>query len=74
MNSALSNQVNKLENEINELKLNLNDKNNIKNETTKKLEQLTGFDHEIVNKLTEQKDKFFKNSNESGINLKEQKL
>ena len=74
MNSALSNQVNKLENEINELKLNLNDKNNKKNETTKKLEQLTGFDHEIVNKLTEQKDKFFKNSNESGINLKEQKL
>ena len=35
-----------------------------KNLYTKKLEQLTEFDHEIINKLTEQKDKFFKNSNE----------
>ena len=74
MNSALSNQVNKLENEINEIKLNLNDKNSKKNISTKKLEQLTGFDHEIVKKLTELKDRFFKNSNESGINLKEQKI
>ena len=74
MNSALSNQVNKLENEINEIKLNLNEKNSKKNLSTKKLEQLTGFDHDIVKKLTEQKDKFFKNSNESGINLKDQKV
>ena len=74
MNSALSNQVNKLENEINEIKLNLNEKNSKKYLSTKKLEQLTGFDHDIVKKLTEQKDKFFKNSNESGINLKDQKI
>ena len=74
MNSTLSNQVNKLENEINEIKLNLNDKNKKKDISTKKLEQLSGFDHEIVNKLTELKDKFIKNSNESSINLKEQKL
>ena len=74
MNSALSNQVNKLENEINEIKLNLNEKNSKKNISTKKLEQLAGFDHDIVKKLTEQKEKFYKNSNESGINLKEQKI
>ena len=74
MNSALTNQVNKLENEINEIKLNLNEKNSKKDLSTKKLEQLTGFDHDIVKKLTEQKDKFFKNSNESGINLKDQKI
>ena len=74
LNASLSNDVNKLENEINEIKLNLNDKNSKKNISTKKLEQLTGFDHEIVKKLTEQKDKFYKNSNDSGINLKEQKV
>ena len=74
LNASLSNDVNKLENEINEIKLNLNDKNSKKKISTKKLEQLSGFDHEIVKKLTEQKDKFLKNSNESGINLKEQKV
>jgi structural maintenance of chromosome 3 (chondroitin sulfate proteoglycan 6) len=74
LNSQLSASVNRLENDINELKLDLNEKNSKKNISTKKLEQLTGFDHEIVKKLTEQKDKFFKNSNESGINLKEQKI
>lgn len=74
LNASLTNDVNKLENEINEITLNLNDKNTKKNISTKKLEQLTGFDHEIVQKLTEQKDKFFKNSNESGINLKESKI
>jgi outer membrane murein-binding lipoprotein Lpp len=45
LNASLSNDVNKLENEINEIKLNLNDKNSKKNISTKKLEQLTGFDH-----------------------------
>ena len=74
LNSQLSTKVNKLENEINEIKLNLNDKNSKKNISTKKLEQLSGFDHDIVKKLTEQKDRFFKNSNESGINIKEQKV
>ena len=74
VNNKLSTQVNKLEYEINEIKLSLNDKNNKKNESTKKLEQLSGFDHEIVKKLTEQKAKFFKNSNESGLNIKEQRL
>ena len=74
VNNKLSTQVNKLEYEINEIKLSLNDKNNKKNESTKKLEQLSGFDHDIVKKLSEQKAKFFKNSNESGINIKEQRL
>jgi len=74
LNTQLTNQVNKLESDINEVKLSLNEKNTKKNISTKKLEQLSGFDHDIVKKLTEQKDKFFKNSNESGINLKEQKL
>ena len=74
VNNKLSTQVNKLEYEINEIKLSLNDKNNKKNESTKKLEQLSGFDHDIVKKLAEQKAKFFKNSNESGINIKEQRL
>ena len=74
LNSQLSTKVNKLENEINEIKLNLNDKNSKKNISTKKLEQLSGFVHDIVKKLTEQKDRFFKNSNESGINIKEQKV
>ena len=74
VNYKLSTQVNKLEYEINEIKLSLNDKNNKKNESTKKLEQLSGFDHDIVKKLSEQKAKFFKNSNESGINIKEQRL
>jgi structural maintenance of chromosome 3 (chondroitin sulfate proteoglycan 6) len=74
INNKLSTQVNKLEYEINEIKLSLNDKNSKKNESTKKLEQLSGFDHDIVKKLTEQKAKFFKNSNESGINIKEQRL
>ena len=74
VNNKLSTQVNKLEYEINEIKLSLNDKNNKKNESTKKLEQLSGFDHDIVKKLSEQKTKFFKNSNESGINIKEQRL
>ena len=74
VNNKLSTQVNKLEYEINEIKLSLNDKNSKKNESTKKLEQLSGFDHDIVKKLTEQKEKFFKNSNESGINIKEQRL
>ena len=74
VNNKLSTQVNKLEYEINEIKLSLNEKNNKKNESTKKLEQLSGFDHDIVKKLTEQKAKFFKNSNESGINIKEQRL
>ena len=74
VNNKLSNQVNKLEYEINEIKLSLNDKNNKKSESAKKLEQLSGFDHDIVKKLAEQKAKFFKNSNESGINIKEQRL
>ena len=74
INNKLSTQVNKLEYEINEIKLSLNDKNSKKNESAKKLEQLTGFDHDIVKKLAEQKAKFFKNSNESGINIKEQRL
>jgi len=74
VNNKLSTQVNKLEYEINEIKLSLNEKNNKKNESTKKLEQLSGFDHDIVKKLSEQKAKFFKNSNESGINIKEQRL
>ena len=74
LNSQLSTSVNRLENDINELKLDLNEKNSKKNIATKKLEQLSGFDHDIVKKLTEQKDRFFKNSNESGINLKEQKI
>ena len=74
VNNKLSTQVNKLEYEINEIKLSLNEKNNKKNESTKKLEQLSGFDHDIVKKLTEQKARFFKNSNESGINIKEQRL
>ena len=73
-NAQLTTKINKLENEINEIKLDLNEKNSKKNISTKKLEQLTGFDHDIVNKLKEQKEKFFKNSNESGINLKEQKV
>ena len=74
VNNKLSTQVNKLEYEINEIKLSLNDKNNKKSESAKKLEQLSGFDHDIVKKLAEQKAKFFKNSNESGINIKEQRL
>ncbi len=74
VNNKLSVQVNKLEYEINEIKLSLNDKNSKKNESAQKLEQLSGFDHDIVKKLTEQKAKFFKNSNESGINLREQKI
>ena len=74
LNSQLSKKVNNLETEINEIRLSLNEKNTKKNISTKKLEQLSGFDHDIVKKLTEQKEKFFKNSNESGINLKEQKL
>lgn len=41
MNSGFSNQVNKLENENNEIKLNLKDKNNKINLSTKKLEQLS---------------------------------
>ena len=74
VNNKLSTQVNKLEYEINEIKLSLNDKNNKKSESAKKLEQLSGFDHDIVKNLAEQKAKFFKNSNESGINIKEQRL
>ena len=74
VNNKLSTQVNKLEYEINEIKLSLNEKNNKKLESSKKLEQLSGFDRDIVNKLNEQKAKFFKNSNESGINIKEQRL
>ena len=74
VNNKLSTQVNKLEYEISEIKLSLNDKNNKKSESAKKLEQLSGFDHDIVKKLAEQKAKFFKNSNESGINIKEQRL
>ena len=37
LNASLSNDVNKLENEINEIKFNLNDKNSKKNISTKKL-------------------------------------
>ena len=55
VNNKLSTQVNKLEYEINEIKLSLNDKNNKKSESAKKLEQLSGFDHDIVKKLAEQK-------------------
>ena len=73
-NIKLANQVNKLESDINEIKLSLNEKNSKKTLSTKKLEQLSGFDHDIVKKLNEQKERFFKNSNESGINIKEQKV
>ena len=73
VNNKLSTQVNKLEYEINEIKLSLNDKNSKKIESSKKLEQLSGFDRDIVNELNEQKAKFFKNSNESGFNIKEQR-
>ena len=71
MNSALSNQISTLVNEIKEIKLNLNDKNNIKK--TCQLKNLNNLLDSIM-RLTMQKDKFCKNPNESGINLKEQKI
>ena len=73
-NTKLTTQINKLETDINEIKLALKDKNNKKLTSQSKLELLSGFDYETVKKLTERKEKYLKNCNESGINVNEPKI